>query len=298
VFCCGCLPVLGLFKGILLVVPVTLIHFIPCTFVSLLFLPFDFVETYRTAMVTAKLGYFVKFLAFFLLPVPLFLWPVCVAIGSLLVGLAYGLCLPVIRTFDEKYNVWYGGFWDVIDTSVANVQAFIEFENNTYFNYLKDYRESQLGPDEEPFHIYPISIVLSIVVTAICIVLEGVSITVLSILKLIPGLSRTYYELWVAYFGNCKENCVWTTMLFPFFVIAHGLLPLLAVILVIFVSFVGFLFGLSLLYTCYKEGMPAAFTQMAKNVDEFDRQTNKHIYGRECSTFGGGCADKPAEHDI
>lgn len=49
---------------------------------------------------TKKLKLVVKLLSLLLLPVPLFLWPVLVAVGSLLVGLGYGFGTPLIATFE------------------------------------------------------------------------------------------------------------------------------------------------------------------------------------------------------
>ncbi|KAG0594234.1 hypothetical protein M758_UG059700 [Ceratodon purpureus] len=49
---------------------------------------------------TKKLEVAVKLLSLLLLPVPLFLWPVLVAVGSVLVGLGYGFGTPLVATFE------------------------------------------------------------------------------------------------------------------------------------------------------------------------------------------------------
>lgn len=47
-----------------------------------------------------KLGLVLKVLSLFVLPVPLLLWPVLVAVGSVLVGLGYGFGTPLAATFE------------------------------------------------------------------------------------------------------------------------------------------------------------------------------------------------------
>jgi hypothetical protein len=49
---------------------------------------------------TKKLELVVKLLSLLLLPVPLFLWPVLVAVGSFLVGVGYGFGTPLVATFE------------------------------------------------------------------------------------------------------------------------------------------------------------------------------------------------------
>lgn len=46
------------------------------------------------------MGILLKLLAMLFLPVPLFLWPLTVAIASILVGLGYGFGQPMVATFE------------------------------------------------------------------------------------------------------------------------------------------------------------------------------------------------------
>lgn len=49
---------------------------------------------------TRRLGWTLKILVLFLLPVPLILWPVVTIIGSILGGIGYGFFAPLIATFE------------------------------------------------------------------------------------------------------------------------------------------------------------------------------------------------------
>lgn len=61
-----------------------------------------------------RLGWILKILVLFLLPIPLILWPVIAIIGSILGGIGYGFFAPLIATFEavgEKVtDKWYHCF--------------------------------------------------------------------------------------------------------------------------------------------------------------------------------------------
>jgi hypothetical protein len=47
-FCCGGLPIIASIKGALNIVPITLIHLVSMTLISIILLPHDIVLTYYT----------------------------------------------------------------------------------------------------------------------------------------------------------------------------------------------------------------------------------------------------------
>lgn len=71
---------------------------------------------------TKKLGLVVKLLALLLLPVPLLLWPLLVAVGSVLVGLGYGFGTPLVATFEavgeNRDSKFYHAFAVMFKSSV------------------------------------------------------------------------------------------------------------------------------------------------------------------------------------
>jgi hypothetical protein len=60
---------------------------------------------------TKQLGIVLKSLLILLLPILLLLWPVGAAVGSILVGLGYGIGQPLVATFeavgDGRKNKFY-----------------------------------------------------------------------------------------------------------------------------------------------------------------------------------------------
>lgn len=49
---------------------------------------------------TKKLGVVMKIFLLLLLPIPMLLWPILAAVGSILVGLGYGIGQPLVGTFE------------------------------------------------------------------------------------------------------------------------------------------------------------------------------------------------------
>ncbi|KAL0320034.1 UNVERIFIED_CONTAM: putative membrane protein [Sesamum radiatum] len=62
--------------------------------------PAHFLWTYYCVAKSKRLGWILKILALFSLPVPLILWPVIAIIGSVLGGIGYGFFAPLIATFE------------------------------------------------------------------------------------------------------------------------------------------------------------------------------------------------------
>lgn len=81
-FCCAGLPLLALVKGVLLLVPVLVCCWVPCTVIAVICVPHDIFYTYFSILKTQRLGRNVKTLALLLLPIPLVLWPVIVCTTS------------------------------------------------------------------------------------------------------------------------------------------------------------------------------------------------------------------------
>ena len=98
--CCGGLPILATLKGAINAAPITLIHLLSFTSISILLLPHDIYLTYYSFLKTELYGRNIKILGMLLLPVPLLSWPGFVAFSSLLFGFCYGFYLPYVRTFD------------------------------------------------------------------------------------------------------------------------------------------------------------------------------------------------------
>ena len=111
--CCGCLPILGLIKGLIIVGPILIISLIGFTGVAIILLPHDIFLTYKSLIKTHMIGINLKLMGMLLLPIALLSWPILVIFVSSVFGILYGFLCPVVRTFDEDYNICCGGFTDM-----------------------------------------------------------------------------------------------------------------------------------------------------------------------------------------
>lgn len=282
--CCGFLPFIGLVKGLIAVIPCMLIQVISCTFIALILLPHDIFYSFYSILKTCKIGRNTKTLAILLLPIPLLLWPEFVLIVFLIISVGEGLFSPITKTFDERYNLFYGGIIETISKSLKNVKDFWNFNYNSYFSYLADFRNEKLSTDKKPFDISIIELFIGLIIGTSGAIIEGILFTLLNILKLIPAIVRGYIELWKCYcklVRDCGESCldfVWFGLYFFSFILGNILIPPCVVLVSAFLCITGFFIGISSGYIAYKEGIPAACLKILSWAKEFDRKTNEIIY--------------------
>lgn len=268
-------------------VPCLLIHAIPTTLISIVYLPHDIFYTYYTILSTAKIGRNIKALALLLLPIPLILWPVCVLVAYIVYGAGFGLFKPTKPTFDEKYNVFCGGIGEALTDSCKNVKEFHNFNANSYFTYLSDYRNYKLQPNEKPFDISFIELFIGLWIGTSGAIIDGVLFTILTVIKVIPALFKAYYELWKwfckEFAKKCLDSClkfVWTGLMFPIFLLGNAFIPFATVFVAVFMCLSGFFIGLSAGYVAYKEGIKKAFAKVYEWAKEYDEESNEAIYDK------------------
>jgi len=274
--CCGCLPLIGLIKGAILCVPILIIHFIPCTLIALVLLPHDIFYTYYTILATKKLGRNIKVLAVLLLPLPLFLWPPCVLLLTIIIGGGMGLFYPVYLTFDDDVHV-LGGWIETFTRAFKNVKEFYDFDTNSYFVYLDEFRNAAC---DTPFDIKIIEIFIGLIIAIFGVIIDGISITLLAILKFPFSIPKMYYELWNAYF---KQDCLQIFMFGIFFIIGNALVPVGAALALGIVIIGGLCVGLGSAGIAYSKGIVDSFKWQLDMVYKFDKQSNSLIFGSDTS---------------
>ena len=287
--CCGCLPLIGLIKGLITVVPSTIIHAIPCFLISVILLPHDIYYTYASILRSKKIGPNITVLGMLLLPIPLLLWPECVLIAYFLVGAGYGLFVPIAKTFEEKYNLFCGGIYETLTDGCKNVSEFWHFNYNSYFTYLADFRSYKLGEGEKPFDISLIELFIGLVIGTSGAIIDGILFILLTAIKIVPGLGRSYYQLWKWYcefIRKCQKSCldfVWFGLMFPTFILANAVIPIGVALVAVFICLSGFFIGLSAGWVAHEEGIPQAYTKMIKWAKDYDEESNDWIYGNRWS---------------
>jgi len=264
--------VIGFFKGLILFVPVLIIHFIACTFISIVYLPHDIFYSYYTILGTKKLGRNIKVLAMLLLPLPLILWPPAVLFVSIFIGLGIGLFYPVYLTFDEETHI-LGGWIKTFEKTFDAIKSFYTFDTNSYFTYLEKFRNAECT---DPFDIRIIDIFVGIIIASIGVVIDGVAITLIAIFKFPFTFPKVYYLMWKAYF---QIECLYIFMLFIFFIIANALLPVALTLALGVVIIGGICVGLGSAGIAYKQGLAAAFKWQFNKIYKFDDTSNNFLFG-------------------
>eukprot|EP01084_Bolivina_argentea_P164443 285901_1 len=179
--CCGCLPWIAIIK-IAFISPICTIIIAPsCFVISLIMIPHDIFYTYYTVLATKKWGINMKILAVLLLWAPLIAWPIFVLIGGLLFGIFYGVYWAFSATFDTEYNLIYGGIYTGWKNAFVHVADFWDFNSNSYFIYLSEFREP-LKDGAEPFDISIIQIIVGLFICLIAILIDFPVIALLSII--------------------------------------------------------------------------------------------------------------------
>jgi len=274
--CCACLPMVGLLKGLLICIPCAFIPTIACFLMALVLLPHDVVLSFYTLAATPRLGCTIKFFALLLLPVPLLLWPFMVLLGVLLGAFCYALGGPVVLTFSSKEeSVCVAGVAEVVKVCVVEFpKAFWDFNYNSYFAYLLDFR-APLKQDEKPFDIPIYWIPFGLLLVFLGELVSLPSALVIGIIKFFPGLFRCYLEIVKLWWDADSAIKV---LSFPLWVLSLLLMPFGAVIILILFLLYSIYVGITPAIEAWNEGSLAGFATIIQNVFDMDQITNMLIF--------------------
>eukprot|EP00457_Paulinella_chromatophora_P006299 gb/GEZN01006317.1/.p1 GENE.gb/GEZN01006317.1/~~gb/GEZN01006317.1/.p1 ORF type:complete len:550 (+),score=45.64 gb/GEZN01006317.1/:25-1674(+) len=271
--CCGCVPVIGLLKGLILVGPIILIVTIGNTITALIWLPHNVVMTYYTLAVSPAIGPNIRILGLLLLPIPLLMWVPSVLVVSLSGGLLVGFFGPFCYTYYK-----YCAGWDLVEEAIKVVRDFWRTNSTSYFDYLDELRRPS---DDQPWDIQFVKIFIGIFMSIIGCFVVGVSVLLLAILKFIPAMFRVWYESVKVYCceSSSGDSLVWATC-FPFWVCWMAAWPAFAVLGLAGCLITGFSVGAvsPTLHSLRVDSISAGFVHMMNLIVDFDEQTNKAIF--------------------
>ena len=277
--CCGCLPILGLIKGILVVGPNLLISLIGFTGISIILLPHDIFLTYKAACKTSIIGINLKIMTMLLLPIALFSWPIFVVFASSLYGIFYGLFGPVFYTFNPDYNIIYGGIIDVIKDTFKFIKEFWRYNYNSYFIYLREIEEKKV---DKPFDINIIQLIIGLILAIYGSAVGSTIFILMWIIKLIPSIYRMYYFAFKTY---CELSCLEMFMYLIFYVIGFCLIPAVGVLAILAYIGYGLYGGIFCAYEGYKYNICRGLISIWNTIRECDELTNELIFGNRFSCF-------------
>ncbi|KAG0572069.1 hypothetical protein KC19_VG065400 [Ceratodon purpureus] len=291
---CVVLFFIGLFKGIFVGTAAGIVIFVGHMSVTIVLWPVHVFMTYNSVARTKKLELAVRLLSLLLLPVPLFLWPVLVAVGSVLVGLGYGFGTPLVATFeavgenrDSKfYHAFADGTVSTLTGSCTIVRDFTDVSVHSFCDYLDDFRTSE-PKDGVPFGIKLLELPACVAVAVLGLVADTPLITLVALAKspflLFKGWSRLLHDL-IGRHGACLEAaCV------PFAGLALVLWPVVVVVFVLLAIISSPILGLFGAVVVYQEdSLQCGLAYVVSIVAMFDEYTNDVLNLNE-----GSCLPRP-----
>ncbi|KAE8798542.1 putative membrane protein [Hordeum vulgare] len=288
------LLLLGSAKALLIGPVVVAIVFLGDSAVIVGLWPAHFVWTYCCVLTTKRIGPVLKILAVVFLPLPLLLLPVLGIAGSLLVGIGYGVFVPLMATFeavgegvaDKLSHCFLDGTASTIRGACVVVRDVTDFCFHSYFSFMDELSE-KMGDDEEPIDIKLSYLPRSFLVALVAVPLDVLMITGVALWKSPCMLLKGWQRLCEDLVG--REGPFLETVCVPFAGLAIVLWPL-AVIAGVIASFLSsFFFGLHAGLVAYQEAsFQMGLSYMISAVALYDEYTNDLLYLRE-----GSCLPRP-----
>ncbi|CAM0913990.1 unnamed protein product [Alopecurus aequalis] len=288
------LLLLGCAKAVLIGPVVAVIVFFGNSAVVVGLWPAHLVWTYCCVLKTKRIGLVVKILAAVFLPIPLLVLPALGIIGSLLVGVGYGVFAPLMATFeavgegvaDKLSHCFLDGTASTIRGACMVVRDVTDFCFHSYFSFMDELSEN-MGDDETPFDIKLSYLPRSLLVALVAVPLDVLMITAVALWKSPCMLLKGWQRLCEDLVG--REGPFLETVCVPFAGLAIVLWPL-AVVAGVIASFLSsFFLGLHAGLISYQEdSFQMGLSYMIAAVALYDEYTNDLLYLRE-----GSCLPRP-----
>ena len=157
---CGCAPIIGVIKGAIMIVPVTLI-LVFSAISPLLLWPYHIVNMLYSLWCYRLLGPNTKFLLFILCPIPIALYPVVMVCGTIIACVCLGFLYPFGATF-----VRYEQGFDAIEIAYEIARKEICSFNSELADKMWHIRSHRLGFDQKPWDLnlcmIPIGLIMAV----------------------------------------------------------------------------------------------------------------------------------------
>ncbi|KAF9600542.1 hypothetical protein IFM89_010028 [Coptis chinensis] len=223
-----------------------------------------FIWTYYCVIKTKRIGLTLKILVLVCLPIPLVLWPILAIAGSLLVGIGYGIFIPLAETFEVS--------GERITDKILHY--FLRVYGDKFTNPLVPLARLSLLPG-------------CLLVSILAVPIDVVLITAVALCKspymLLKGWKRLLEDL----IG--REGPFLETVCVPFAGLAIILWPIAVVVAVVAAFTCSFILGLYAGIVVQQEtSVRMGLAYIVSAVSLFDEYTNDLLYLRE-----GSCLPRP-----
>jgi len=275
--CCGGLPIIGFIKGLIIVIPVTILSIFGFTGIALILLPHDIFLTYRALIRTSIIGKNLKVLCVLLLPFALAGWPILVLFSSCCFGFLYSFIGATFKTFDSNYNLFFGGIIETFKDVLEIIKEFWHFNYHSYFCYLIEIEEKEV---DEPFDIHVIKIIIGLLLACYGSIVGTIVLTLMYIVKLIPLIIKMYSY----YIDMIKEISLFNLILYSiYFILGFCLIPVLGVSSILLCIGYALFGGIYCAIEGYQYNIPCGLICIWDYIYMFDKVTNMFIFEKEYS---------------
>ena len=271
--CCGCLPIIGLIKGLIIVGPIFIISLIGFTGVAIILLPHDIFLTYKSLLKTHIIGINLKIMGMLLLPIALLSWPIIVMFVSSISGILYGLFCPVVRTFDDNYDLLFGGFADVFKDIFDFIKKFWKFNYHSYFSYLREIESRNV---DKPFDISIIQLIIGLILAIYGSIVGIIVLTFMWLIKLLPLIYRMYYIICRYYFSDL--DCLEQFMYLIFYIMGLAIIPVIGILSILGYIGFGIYGGIFCAIEGYKHNIGRGIISIWITIRTCDKLSNEYIF--------------------
>ena len=281
--CCGCLPFLGLIKGIILGILPALYFAIAVTGIAVICLPHDIYLVYKTVYSSVLLGRNLRFFTMLLLPFIIVAWVPFVVIVSSLVGVIGCVGFIAATVFDEDTSLLCGGAKPVWNQTEKAVIEFWLMNTVTVFTFVNDISGIPRGWDGQIYEIPLIKVFFGLLLT-----INGTIIGL--IFGQLIAISKYFFVLLSANKRACKHFREVECHLIIFYLCGWLLMNVLSPLF-----FVGFaLFGVGCGIGCAVhalnvDSLKSGYLEAWRMLREADEGLIELLEEDSCWPFGGSC---------
>jgi len=277
--CCGCLPIIGFIKGLIIAIPVSIMSIFGFTGIALILLPHDIVLTYRAFIKTSIIGINLKILSMLLLPFALAGWPILVLFSSCCLGFIYSFYGATVKTFDSGYNLFFGGITEVFLDILEFIKKFWHFNYHSYYCYLFEMEKKEV---DEPFDINVFQIIIGLFLACYGSIVGIVVLTAIGLIKLIPLVIKLYILLFESFIELSFFEYIMFTL---FYIIGFCLIPALGVSSILLYIGYALFGGIYCAIEGYKYNFLRGLISIWDCIHSVDEITNSYIFNNEYSCF-------------
>jgi hypothetical protein len=275
------LLVVSLVKFGICIVPVTLLLTLGSAVTSLLGIILDIVLAYWSIAVSPQLGKNITVLLLLTIAAPIFLIPVVLVGASVLASTIGTLVYVFVETFDQvvghDFECWSTKTFSVAQDAFKTYwDIAISGRRERYHNLRQD--------DGTHFEIKFTHMIGGLLLSVLGMVIDGISLSILFALKLIPTVLRGLMELTKLYFTSKEPYLL--CLCFIFYIVGVVAVLVLVPASYPFCCIAALLYGVKSAMVMYQhDSLTHGFLQIFKTIYEADRWTNDLIFGWRQSIF-------------